>query len=102
MLMSRSTERKDHPLSMRLQVADIAIIDRAAGLRGRSRADFVREAAVRAAEEIVMEASFIRMSPAGLKAFLAALSGPAKPVPEMVEVLDRPTPWDKQGSHTRG
>jgi uncharacterized protein (DUF1778 family) len=101
-LMSRSTERKDHPLSMRLPEADIAIIDRAAGLRGRSRTDFVREAAVRAAEEIVMEASLIRMSPAGFKAFLAALSGPAKPVPEMVEVLKRPSPWEKQGSHNRG
>ena len=79
-----------------------SIIDRAAGLRGRSRTDFVREAAVRAAEEIVMEASLIRMSPAGFKAFLAALSGPAKPVPEMVEMLGRPAPWEKQGSHNRG
>ncbi|MEQ8165996.1 MAG: DUF1778 domain-containing protein, partial [Alphaproteobacteria bacterium] len=43
-------ERKDHPLSMRLPETDIAIIDRAATLRGRSRTDFVREAAVRAAE----------------------------------------------------
>jgi hypothetical protein len=31
---------------MRLPESDIAIIDRAANLRGRSRTDFVREAAV--------------------------------------------------------
>ena len=49
--MSRTAERKDHPLSMRLPDADIAIIDRAATLRGRSRTDFVRDAAVRAAED---------------------------------------------------
>jgi len=47
--MSISAKRKDHPLSMRLPPGDIAVIDRAAGLRGRSRTDFVREAAVRAA-----------------------------------------------------
>ncbi len=36
---------------MRLPEADIAMIDRAAGLRGRSRTDLVRDAAVRAAED---------------------------------------------------
>ena len=38
------------PLSMRLPDSDIAIIDCAAALRGRSRTDFVRDAAVRAAD----------------------------------------------------
>jgi len=85
--------RKDHPLSMRLPESDIAIIDRAANLRGRSRTDFVREAAVRAAEEAIMESAPIRMSPAGFKAFVAAISGPAKPVPEMVALFKRKAPW---------
>ena len=39
--MPRSIKRKEHPLSMRLPETDIAIIDRAATLRGRSRTDFV-------------------------------------------------------------
>ena len=86
--------RKDHPLSMRLPESDIAIIDRAANLRGRSRTDFVREAAVRAAEEAIMESAPIRMSPAGFKAFVAAISGPAKPVPEMVALFKRKALWD--------
>ena len=62
----RAAGRKEHPLSMRLAEADIAIIDRAAGLRGRSRTDFVREAAVRAAEEVLIERTLIRMSPKAL------------------------------------
>ena len=62
--MSRAVERKEHPLSMRLPEADIAIIDRAATLRGRSRTDFVRDAAVRAAEDVLMETMPVRMSPA--------------------------------------
>src|SRR5258707_11005320 len=64
-LMSPAVERKEHPLSMRLPEADIAIIDRAATLRGRSRTDFVRDAAVRAAEEVLMETKPVRMSAAG-------------------------------------
>jgi uncharacterized protein (DUF1778 family) len=96
--MPRTTERKEHPLSMRLPAADIAIIDRAAALRGRSRTDFVRDAAVRAAEEVLMEAVPVRMSAAGFTAFVAALSGPATAVPEMVELLRRTAPWETGGS----
>lgn len=92
--MPRALKRKEHPLSMRLPESDIAIIDRAASLRGRSRTDFVRDAAVRAAEDVLMESSPVRMSAAGFKSFLAALSGPATAVPEMVEVLRRAAPWE--------
>lgn len=86
--------RKDHPISMRLPEADIAMIDRAAGLRGRSRTDFVRDAAVRAAEDVLMENRLIRMSPDGFAAFMAAMSAPAMAVPELVEVAQRPAPWE--------
>jgi uncharacterized protein (DUF1778 family) len=93
--MNALTQRKEHPLSMRLPDADIAIIDRAAGLRGRSRTDFVREAAVRAAEDVLMEQRVIRMSAQGFAHFLAALEMPATPVPEMVAVAQRPAPWER-------
>ena len=96
--MPRAAKRKEHPLSMRLPERDIAIIDRAASLRGRSRTDFVRDAAVRAAEDALMEAAPIRMNASGFKAFVAALSGPATPVPQMVEILRRSAPWESDNS----
>jgi uncharacterized protein (DUF1778 family) len=86
---------------MRLPEGDIAIIDRAASLRGRSRTDFVRDAAVRAAEEALMEVAPFRMSARGFKAFVAALSGPAAPVSEMVDILRRPAPWETDTEKTR-
>ena len=98
--MPRAIERKEHPLSMRLPEADIAIIDRAAALRGRSRTDFVRDAAVRAAEDVLMETVPIRMSAAGFKTFMAVLSKPAASVPEMVELFRRAAPWETSGSKT--
>jgi uncharacterized protein (DUF1778 family) len=94
--MSKAIKRKEHPLSMRLPEADIAIIDRAAALRGRSRTDFVRDAAVRAAEDVLMETLPVRMSPAGFKAFMAAVSGPATAVPEMMELFRRRAPWETE------
>lgn len=86
--------RKEHPLSLRLAEADIAVIDRAAALRGRSRTEFMRDAAVRAAEEVLLDTLPIRMSPEGFDAFLAALAAPDTAAPEMVEVLRRPAPWE--------
>jgi uncharacterized protein (DUF1778 family) len=94
----RTAKRKEHPLSMRLPDADIAIIDRAAGMRGRSRTDFVREAAVRAAEDVLMESTFFRMSSAGFNAFMKTVAGPATAVTAMVELLKRPAPWEAVGS----
>jgi uncharacterized protein (DUF1778 family) len=98
--MARTTKKKDYPLSMRLPEADIATIDRAADLRGRSRTDFVREAAVRAAEDVLLERALIAMSPKGFNAFMAAIAAPAQEVPGLVAVLARTSPWDegrKQG-----
>lgn len=93
--MAHRQNRKEQPLSMRFIEADIAIIDRAARLRGRSRTDFVRDAAVRAAEETLMETGPIRMSQDGFEAFLAALDAPARPVAPLVDVLRRKAPWEK-------
>jgi len=92
--MAKSLERKDHPVSMRLLDADIALIDRAASARGRSRTDFVREAAVRAAEDVLLDQRLVRMSTEGFAAFMAQLEQTSEPVPSLVEVLRRPAPWD--------
>lgn len=95
--MPRAAQRKDRPLAMRFPDDDLTIIDRAARQRGRSRTDFVREAAVRAAEEVLMDTVMIRMSSVGFEAFVSALDAPATPVPEMVELLKRSAPWEQEG-----
>jgi len=92
--MPESARRKDQPLSMRLAETDIALIDRAAGLRGRSRTEFVRDAAVRAAEEVVLDSLLLRMSPEGFDDFMAALTAPPQAVPSLVALLRRRAPWE--------
>ena len=96
--MVRFTSRKGHPLSMRLSDADIAIIDRAASLLGCSRTEFIRDASVRAAEEAIMKNAANRMAPEGFAAVIDMLDRPAKPVPEMVELLKRPAPWETKAA----
>ena len=94
-MASPARKKKDHPLSMRLPEADVSLIDRAAAIRGRSRTEFVRDAAVRAAEEVVLEGGLIRLSGKGFDDFMKIISGPPKPVPALVEIMKRPPPWKK-------
>jgi uncharacterized protein (DUF1778 family) len=98
--MRSPAKKNDHPLSMRLAERDIAIIDRAADLRGSSRTEFVREAAVRAAEAVLMENTLLRMSPQGFGRFVAAISAPARSVPVLVKLLKRRSPWETRGKRT--
>jgi uncharacterized protein (DUF1778 family) len=88
-------QTKDHPLSLRLPQADLALIDRAAKLKGSSRTEFMRDAAVREAETLILDRTMITMSAEGFKAFLDEIDSPAKPIPEMVELLKRKAPWEK-------
>ena len=90
-----NTQVKDHPLSLRLPQADVDLIDRAAKIKGSSRTEFMREAAVREAEATVLDTMMIRMSPEGFEDFVAALDRPAQDVPELREVLRRQAPWEK-------
>jgi uncharacterized protein (DUF1778 family) len=68
------------------------MIDLAATLRGRSRTNFVRDAAVRAAEEVILESTLVHMSPEGFDTFMAAITAPATAVPEIVDLLKRKSP----------
>lgn len=91
--MGQPEKRRAQPFSMRLPEADLAIIDRAADLRGRSRTDFVREAAVTAAEEVILESTLVRMSAEGFRSFEEAIAAPGRAVPGLVDVLGRVPPW---------
>ena len=92
--MSRAAQRKDHPLSIRLPDADLAIIDRAAQLRGRSRTEFMRDAAVRAAEEAIMNTNLLRVSPEAFDAFVAMMDAPPEPTPALIDLFRRTAPWE--------
>jgi uncharacterized protein (DUF1778 family) len=96
--MARPVQRKDHRVTMRLADAEIAIIDRAARMRGCSCAEFMRDAAIRTAEEVIMQNTVIRMSPEAFAAFANILDNPAKPVPEMVALLQRPARWEAKAA----
>ena len=94
-MAGRKTKGKDYPLSMRMPRDDIAIIDRAATMRGRTRTDFMRDAAVRAAEEVILETTLVLVSPAAFKEITQSLERPPSLIPDIVRMMQRKAPWEK-------
>lgn len=87
--------RHEHPFSLRLPESDLALIDRAATVRGCSRTQFMRDAAIQAATQTVLEQSLVMMSPEGFAAFQAAIEAEPQMVPAMAALRTRKAPWDK-------
>lgn len=93
--MSKSrAARSGRSLTVRLSHADLAIIDRAAKLRDCSSTEFIRCAAVHAAENAIVEQTLIRVSPDSFAAFVAAIDAPGKSDPIITDLLKRPTLWE--------
>lgn len=86
--------RTEHPLSLRLPEMDISLIDRAATLKGCSRTQFMRDAAIQAATQAILEQSLVMMSTEGFAAFQSAIEAEPQIVPEMAALRQHKAPWD--------
>lgn len=70
------------------------MIDRAAMALGKTRTDFVLEAARRAAEETVLDRTVFTVGPKAFAEFVARLDAPPRPNARLRRVLKTPPPWD--------
>ncbi len=69
-----------------------ALIDSAARLQGRTRSDFMIDAARRAAEEAVLGQTLLRVDQATFDRFVAVLDQPASG-PGIERLMNAPKPW---------
>lgn len=82
-------------LNIRIRPEDRLLIDRAAGARGKTRTDFILDAARRAAEEALLESTIISVSPEAYADFLARLDAPAQPNERLRRTMQTKAPWDE-------
>ncbi len=90
--MKETTPRDS--LNLRIKPEMKGIIDRAAQLLGKSRTDFVLEAARRAAEEALLDRSLFTVSPQAYKEFLAQLDAPPNPNRRIRKTMQKRAPWE--------
>jgi uncharacterized protein (DUF1778 family) len=81
-------------LNLRIKPDDRGLIDRAAQLTGKTKTDFVLDAARRAAEEALLDRTLFVVGPDAFETFLARLDEKPYPNERLRRALETPAPWD--------
>jgi uncharacterized protein (DUF1778 family) len=71
------------------------LIDRAAASLGRSRSDFMLEAACREAEEVLLDRRYFVVPEEAFNKFIALLDRPPADNPKLRRLLRSKAPWDR-------
>ncbi len=89
----RSAIKRDS-LNLRIRPDTRDLIDRAAKVLGKTRTDFVLDAARQAAEAALVEQTILSVSPQAYAAFVALLDAPPQPNERLRRTLQTPAPWE--------
>ncbi len=80
-------------LNLRIPAAERNLIDRAAESAGKTRTDFILEAARRAAEETLLDRALMVVSPEAYAEFLKRLDAPEQPNERLRRSMRAKAPW---------
>ncbi len=86
------TDAHAKPVNLRIREDIRKVIDRAAGVRGKTRSDFMIDAAYRAAEDTLLDQTLVRVDEDSYRHYLSILDQP--PAGEGFErLMNAPKPW---------
>lgn len=80
-------------LNLRIPPAERNLIDRAAESAGKTRTDFILQAARRAAEEALLDRSLMLVNPDAYAEFLKCLDRPPQPNERLRKTMCSAPPW---------
>ena len=83
------------PINIRAKARQRDLIDQAAERLGRSRSDFMLEAACRKAEDILLDQAFFTVDQGTFEKFQALLDNPLPVTDKLRKLLKTKAPWDK-------
>ncbi|EQD41352.1 protein containing DUF1778 [mine drainage metagenome] len=82
-------------LNLRIPAAERNLIDRAALTSGKTRTDFILEAARRAAEEALLDHAILAVDAQTYAKFLARLDAPPQPNARLRRTMQTRVPWSR-------
>ena len=81
-------------ISIRAKAGQRDLIDQAADRLGRSRSDFMLEAACRQAEDVLLDQTYFALDADKMAAFQTLLDNPPAPSERLCRLLNAPAPWE--------
>lgn len=80
-------------INIRVRSDERALIDQAAALAGKSRSEFMLEAAREAATATILDRTLFRMEAGAFSRFVAMLDAPPQPSAELRKLMKTKAPW---------
>ncbi len=90
-----TSEKKTTTINLRMPLDARNLIDYAARIAGKTRTEFLVEAARREAENTLLDQRLFLVSDNVFKAFTEALDQPPGENPGLRELLQTPAPWEQ-------
>ncbi len=93
--MPQSQAMESVAINIRAKARQRDLIDQAAERLGRSRSDFMLEAACREAEDVLLDQTFFTVDAGTFAKCQALLDKPLPPTARLRRLLKAKAPWDK-------
>ena len=90
----KNADARSGTINIRIKPAERQLIDQAAAAQGKSRSDFMLDAARRAAEDVLLDRTLLRVDAKAYDRFVALLDAPAQPNERLRKLLQTPAPWE--------
>jgi uncharacterized protein (DUF1778 family) len=92
--MQHSHTNEAVSINIRAKIKQRDLIDQAASRLGRSRSEFMLEAACREAEDVLLDQAFFAVDAGTFAQFQALLDKPLPPTDKLRRLLKKQAPWD--------
>jgi uncharacterized protein (DUF1778 family) len=93
--MEQTLSNETVSINIRAKARQRDLIDQAAESQGRSRSDFMLEAACRRAEDVLLDQVYFAVDSSVFSKFQALLDRPLPPTNRLRRLLRTKAPWDK-------
>ena len=90
-----SAKPRRNTLNLRISAAERNLIDQAATSTGKTRTDFILEAARRAAEHALLDRAILAVNPEAYAEFIRRLDAPAQANDRLRNTMQVTPPWGK-------
>lgn len=93
--MPLTQDREAVSINIRAKTRQRDLIDQAAGRLGRSRSEFMLDAACREAESVLLDQAYFAVDAGTFAKFQALLDHPLPPTEKLRRLLKTKAPWEK-------
>jgi uncharacterized protein (DUF1778 family) len=94
-MIQKSSQLREENINLRVSRSQKTLIDQAAKARGRSRSDFMLEAACREAESVLLDRRYFILGDDAFQRFMAMLDAPPTSNPRLARLLQTKASWEK-------